>query len=222
MTSTDTNNETPLTADEARDSVAAYLAEHGITYTAVFVPQSASRNSADKNPTLNWRVTFTGNGRALSTDYSQGIGHVPGYCQSRATYDHKCLQYDQHKAAESGQYPARASGTKQSSTDEKGNYIPPKTLWKPATSDTYRINKFGIKFRPLPAPDAADVLHSLLLDASVTYATCFEDWASEYGYDTDSRKAEDIYNACKLIARDFNRVFTSAQRAMLADMLKDY
>lgn len=47
-------------------------------------------------------------------------------------------------------------------------------------------------------PTAADVLDCLASDASgIENAEDFEDWASEYGYDPDSRKAEAIFNACK-------------------------
>lgn len=43
-------------------------------------------------------------------------------------------------------------------------------------------------------PTAVDVLDCLLSDATgYDNARGFEDWASEYGYDTDSRKAEDTY-----------------------------
>lgn len=44
-------------------------------------------------------------------------------------------------------------------------------------------------------PDAATVLESLLMDASgvENAAGDFEQWASEYGFDTDSRKAEAIF-----------------------------
>ena len=46
-------------------------------------------------------------------------------------------------------------------------------------------------------PTLAGVLDCLASDASgVDNAQSFEDWASEYGYDTDSRKAEKIYNIC--------------------------
>ena len=46
-------------------------------------------------------------------------------------------------------------------------------------------------------PTLADVLDCLASDASgVDNAQSFEDWASEYGYDTDSRKAEKTYNIC--------------------------
>ena len=47
-------------------------------------------------------------------------------------------------------------------------------------------------------PTAADVLNCLTSDASgYENARSFEEWASEYGYDTDSRKAEKIYRQVK-------------------------
>lgn len=43
-------------------------------------------------------------------------------------------------------------------------------------------------------PTIEDVLDCLAMDATgYEEAPTFEDWASEYGYDTDSRKAEKIY-----------------------------
>lgn len=43
-------------------------------------------------------------------------------------------------------------------------------------------------------PTAASVLESVLSDWTPADAT-FEDWASDYGYDTDSRKAEATFRA---------------------------
>jgi hypothetical protein len=45
-------------------------------------------------------------------------------------------------------------------------------------------------------PDTLDVIYSLVTDADVLNHSSFEDWASEFGYDTDSRKAETIYREC--------------------------
>jgi hypothetical protein len=55
----------------------------------------------------------------------------------------------------------------------------------------------GVKYpgKPKP-PDAADVLSCLCLDATSADRVTFEDWCSDFGYDTDSRKAEKIYLAC--------------------------
>lgn len=49
-------------------------------------------------------------------------------------------------------------------------------------------------------PEAASVMQSLFSDAdTVEYSAedIFEEWASELGYDPDSRKAEQIYNNVK-------------------------
>jgi hypothetical protein len=53
------------------------------------------------------------------------------------------------------------------------------------------------------SPTLAEVLDCLASDASgVDNARSFEDWASEYGYDLDSRKAERTYQICKKQAQD--------------------
>lgn len=47
-------------------------------------------------------------------------------------------------------------------------------------------------------PTLADVLGCLASDsASVENSQSFDDWCADFGYDTDSRKAERTYNACK-------------------------
>lgn len=58
--------------------------------------------------------------------------------------------------------------------------------------------KYGLSKKILP--DTLDVLYSLVQDASVLDHPSFESWASEYGYDPDSRKAESIYKDCMTIA----------------------
>lgn len=52
-------------------------------------------------------------------------------------------------------------------------------------------------------PTAADVLDCLASDgASVENARSFDDWAVEYGYDTDSRRAFATYETCQRQARE--------------------
>lgn len=55
-------------------------------------------------------------------------------------------------------------------------------------------------------PVIDDVLNSLASDAAgYENAQSFEDWAAEYGYDTDSRKAEKIYRTVKRQAEQLKR-----------------
>lgn len=53
-------------------------------------------------------------------------------------------------------------------------------------------------------PEVAMVLDCIASDsAGYDNANGFEDWADEYGYDTDSRKAEAVYNAVKKQREEF-------------------
>lgn len=55
-------------------------------------------------------------------------------------------------------------------------------------------------------PDIGNVLDALTSDASgFENAPTFEDWAGEYGYDTDSRKAEKTFRAVKEQSERFMR-----------------
>lgn len=68
------------------------------------------------------------------------------------------------------------------------------------------------------APSLADVLSSLVLDGAAYFdAETFEDWASNYGYDTDSRKAEAIWKACDETGRKLARVLNADELATLRE-----
>lgn len=72
-------------------------------------------------------------------------------------------------------------------------------------------------WNPTP-PTAADIISSLMMDVS-GLDQGFEDWASNYGMDADSRKAEAMYKRCletlprlhALLGDDFGRFETAAQ-----------
>lgn len=52
----------------------------GLTVTWEFVPWSKSRNSKEKDPSLNWLYVLLRNGReVIRGDYMRGMGHIPGY-----------------------------------------------------------------------------------------------------------------------------------------------
>jgi hypothetical protein len=68
-------------------------------------------------------------------------------------------------------------------------------------------------------PTAADVLHCLCSDTrSVDNARSFTDWCADFGYDSDSRKAEATYSSCiklgtkvkRLLGADFE-LFADAE-----------
>lgn len=68
----------------------------------------------------------------------------------------------------------------------------------------------------LGEPTAADVLSCLLSDmSSFDNARSFEEWASEFGYDPDSRAAEKVYKACAAIAPKVRRFLGDDLEAFL-------
>ena len=62
------------------------------------------------------------------------------------------------------------------------------------------------------APKAVDVLNCMAMDASsVENARSFEEWASELGYDEDSRRAEHTFKLCETQAQEL-KAFLGAER----------
>ena len=70
-------------------------------------------------------------------------------------------------------------------------------------------------------PALRDVLECLFLDAEALSATDFEEWASDFGYDLDSRKAEQTYNACVKTGRDLRRVLGRSRFHDLEQQLRE-
>lgn len=71
------------------------------------------------------------------------------------------------------------------------------------------------------APDAASVIHSLLLDSDAAEMS-FQNWCDNYGYDSDSISAFNTYQACEKIAQDLNKVFKRSELEELRAMLEDF
>jgi len=71
----------------------------------------------------------------------------------------------------------------------------------------------GIKTRPR----LIDVLNALRSDAMNTEET-FENWCAEYGYDSDSRKAEATYNACKSQTAELQRIMGATFNVLMEDV----
>lgn len=65
-------------------------------------------------------------------------------------------------------------------------------------------------------PQAKEVLESLFLDASSASARDFADFCAEFGYDTDSRRAERIYKACQSTAMRLRKLLGDDYEAVRA------
>jgi hypothetical protein len=71
------------------------------------------------------------------------------------------------------------------------------------------------------APKIEDVLYSLILDSSAL-DTSFEYWCDDFGYDTDSIKALNIYQVCCENAKKIKRLFDSATIAAMREFFRYY
>jgi len=70
------------------------------------------------------------------------------------------------------------------------------------------------------APTLPGVLYSLLMDSSA-YGQTFEDWCGDLGYDSDSRKAEEIFKACEATGRKLSKIDTEVIE-QARELLQDY
>ncbi|MCK9460691.1 MAG: hypothetical protein M0R80_13715 [Proteobacteria bacterium] len=79
---------------------------------------------------------------------------------------------------------------------------------------TYFSQGYGISGEPT----AESVLNCLASDTSgFENARNFEDWANEYGYDTDSRKAERIYRVIERQTKQLKRFLGDKYDELLYD-----
>lgn len=176
-----------------REAMQAIMDREGITLESVFVPFSRSRSAGDKLPNLNWTVTLKKAGRAIvTTDYSAGQAHCPAYESPKYGVPH-FMSIDRDTAL---RFECENGRTYKGTLD------------------------FGTSAPILP--DAVDVLWSLTRDADVLDAGGFENWASDYGFDADSRKAEATYRACLEIALKLRSGLGDAVLAELQEAGRDY
>jgi len=180
------------TQDDLAADRYALLEKLGIEYLAAFVPQAQSRNSASKYKSINWKVTIKRGSQSLTTDYMQGIGHAN-------------IPQPSFAKLVSANLKSIAADEKMRHLVENGWYM---------LGVLQRVDQ--------PAPDRNDVLHSLCLDSEVLDYPTFEEWADNFGYDRDSRKAEKIYRDCLEIALRMRAIFGNSDLTKLRATFEDY
>lgn len=77
------------------------------------------------------------------------------------------------------------------------------------------------KERKPVAPHTADVLRCLIRDGDALDMG-FDEWCGEYGYDTDSRKADQLFDACRENARKLRNIIPREVLAQIEELLQDY
>lgn len=158
----------------ARD-LRALIGQIGLTVECTFLPFSQSRNAGEKSPSLNWRARVMLNGKPVSglesVDYMQGCGHAPASkAGPRRFFDKADLSRAISLECETGRRAKPGYGKPPYMGRDAGDII--------------------------PAPDACDIIAALCRDSDVLNYASFDQWADEFGFDADSRKAEAMYRAC--------------------------
>lgn len=178
----------------------------GLSIRAEFVPFSKSRNANESQRSLNWRVTLVFSnpaygtarqGDILTTDYQAGVAHCPAY-----------------------KLPVKVAGGQNSLLRARAIEMETETGVR-AKPSSFGGDGF-IATREAILPNAADVIYSLVQDSDVLDYRGFEDWADNFGYDSDSRKAESIYRACLEIALQLRNGIGETNLAALRAAAQDY
>lgn len=162
---------TSADADEEPDR--DLLAELGLTVDAVFIPWSQSRNTKEKQPSLNWCVTLKKDGHpVLLTDYMAGSAYCPAYSNRTLKRVHGSNSSD------------FALAIRQEC--ETGREWKQYGHGKPILPDTKQV-----------------IASLLLDASSILNSAGLEDWCNEFGYDADSRKARKMFDTCMAHALAF-------------------
>lgn len=182
---------------EAKQELERFVESLGLLYKATFVP---TPQPLVKHPQLHWKIELEGRVKSshrMVVPYSEGCAHVKGYQQVHKTpYDKYMHDRAIREACETGKY---------------------------AMDMTVYINQSAFVIRKeQPAPELLDVLYCLVSDASVLEHPTFESWASEYGYDTDSRQAEDTYRACLELSLQLRALLGNDNLEKLQELFQDY
>lgn len=170
------------------------LADFGMD--VVHVPTKMDHSEGAWNA-LKYVVTIFYKQRLITTtNYSMGVGHIPGYSligfRGRGMTIHEESMVNTILAKGAGEIISVAKQT-----------------------------QLSLVVKPI-RPKLVDVMYSLLSDGSAIDHADFESWAQEYGYDTDSRKAEATYRLCLDIGLKFRAVLGEAKLAEMREAFQDY
>jgi hypothetical protein len=219
MTNNETKSAWEIEHDAKQAEIDAILARMGLTVESVFVPLSQSRNKDEttehlgrkkKLYSLNWTVTLKQDGRdVVTTDYTAGIAHAPAYKERGK--DCEAVRWECETGLEVSH--------RQKKHGVKGDFATVKERYTQIAANGYpttRTRPKAIK------PETRDVIYALALDCGVIDHDGFEDWAANFGYDADSRKAEAMYRQSLEIALKVRNALGQESLDALRELFQDY
>lgn len=191
---------------EAAQALEALATECELWVDSTLIPFSRSRNAHEKTPSVNWEIRLfkgpkpglvaPGDTRTLSGQHLVPIWSGPytqgiAHLETPRKFDPRCVDGD--------------NAIRQACETGKGIYA----------SHYIRPDVKAVR------PTLADILHSLLLDASAIDEASFEDWASSLGYDIDSRKAESTYRECLKIGLALRAAIGNEKLSAMRDLAQE-
>lgn len=153
----------------------------------------------DNWPCISYVVTLKFKGReVIETTYSLGVGHV------KVTAPPMGLSMSEREAGFLHSWKARPNA----------NFLD-KQLQADVATKLAKYQKV--------APQLADVLHSLMLDGEAHFQSMlFADWCADFGYDSDSIKAKEIFEKCEAIGKSLKRNIPVATLKEVQSILSNY
>lgn len=181
-----------MNAEEIRKSVDEYCEKEGINVEFKQVPKSLAKNARedDKHSCAYWDVTITCGRGSVTVPYSEGEGNFIAQ-----TFGRRSVRDAGYIDAFKRMYLDNCERTEEMrwwEVKDMGVFFR-----EFARKDRVKlVSVKGKKQMTITPPTPAGIFYCLCRDYDVMDSGGFEDWASDFGYDTDSRKAENIYKAC--------------------------
>lgn len=177
-----------------KEQIRSLIQNLNIVTETTFVPFSRSRNKDSKNLSLNYKITLS-NTLQCNGKCILVIDYSMGVGHI-PNYSHREDSVDYLNAVKA--------------TCESGkNYV---AGYKNALHGSYK---------PI-VPDLGDIWSCLTGDTDVLNYSSFEDWADSFDYDTDSRKAEKLYQECLKHALALNSALGYKTMEKLQEAFQDY
>lgn len=155
-------------------TIAELIADCGVTMTCE--PAKSNPHMVGEWEADHWLCTLSRDGHTMPVPFSQGVGHRRWRTKGRPTMENCGLI---------GQVAPPCVRNK---------YSPVKGYREQETIEAREYRARCVE--PTP-PTVESVLDCLASDASgYDNARDFDDWCGEFGFDTDSRKAEACYRTC--------------------------
>ncbi len=125
-------------------------------------------DAGDRKSQSRWIVILSKGGQSLETSYTEGSAH--------------------RRVKKTPLFPVPFKGYK------RGQRVPQRWNQRLSVDEAHFLET---RTEPIP-PTLESVVECLVMDADcVRHGQTFEDFAVDMGLDTDSRKAEKTYNACR-------------------------